>query len=400
MGPIHTLDDVIDMVRRRAALMSLVICVGGFVSIWVALSQTDIFSSTEVIQIEYSEIAGQKPTETGSWTQRLQVINQRLLASDNLLDAIDEFELYSDDPGLRSIEKVDLLRQSTQIQGVGTTGGDSVDDGSVSALAVTVTMQNPEKAHVVSHEIALQIIELSARLRIEQARETLDFFILQEEKLSARSATLDARIAGYRSSVDTSGVGLPGSYHFEIAALIAAIREIDKKSIALQLKSDQIDSAALQATADRMHADFQREIHNLAAQKTMLIKRKQILESTPKDQRMLTEFVRQQEQLQGQLDETIRQLSAAEVGFRLESQRKIERLTVLEHATIADNPVNVSRTFIVMFGLAVSTFAAFFLALLFEYRNRVVRTASQMQRELGYPPIMSIPFLDGSQNRS
>lgn len=236
-------------------------------------------------------------------------------------------------------------------------------------------------------------------MRIAQARETLDFFLLQEERLTARVALLEMRIVGFRNENDISNAGNVDIRRFEIAAINSAILEIDRQSATLQRKSNQIDSTVWQTTADLMRAEFQKEIDNLEAQKTMLTERKQVLEINPEDQRELTTFVRQLEQFQSQLDETLRHLVKAEVGFRLESLHQFERLTVLEPASTPSYPMTASRIQLVMAGIVFSIVAAFVLALLFEFRDRVLRTATQMQRELGYAPIVSIPFLDDSKNR-
>ena len=51
MGPIRSLDDLIDMVRRRAQLLARMIAASCVFSVLFALSQQHQFQSTEVIQI-------------------------------------------------------------------------------------------------------------------------------------------------------------------------------------------------------------------------------------------------------------------------------------------------------------------------------------------------------------
>lgn len=395
MGPIHSLDDVVDMLRRRAFPIVFVIVTGAIVSLWVALNQTPVFSSSEVIQIEPPEIAVELAlaTATGSWAKRLQMIEQRLMARDNLRDLIDEFGLYAEQPALRPSDKIDQLRQSIQIQS-------AVASGLISKVTITATLQSPTQAAAIAHEIAKQTIDHSDILRIASARETLDFFLLQESKLTARIDILEARIAGFRNSDDISITGIVDFRRYEIAAINSAIFEIDRQYNTLQSKVDQIDETIWQATADKMLGGFQQEMTNLNAQKSMLADRKQLLETIPQDQRELTKSVRQLEQLNNQLNETLPQLAKAEVSYRLESQHRLERLTVLEPAKIPVYPVAVPRVQMVITGIMISLMAAFGLALLLESRNRAIRTASQMQRELGYAPIVSIPPLDGSKTRS
>lgn len=403
MVSIHSLDDVVDMIRRRAVLISCVVCLGAIVTVWIAMNQTPVFSSTEVIQIEPPKVAEELAlaTTTGLWAKRLQVIEQRLMTRENLLDLVDEFGLYAEQPGLRPSDKVGQLRQSIQFQVGPATGKTNSDDGgAISKVTITATLPKPEQAQAVTREIAKQTIDLSDILQITRARETLDFFLAQESKLTARIDTLEARIAGFRNSEDISITGIVDFRRYEIAALNSAIFEIERQAITLQRKADQIDETIWQATADRTLIDLQQEMAGLNAQKTMLINRKHLLETTPQNQRELNKSVRQLEQLKTQLNDTSLQLARAEVNFRLESQHRLERLTVLELAEIPVYPVAVPRMQMVITGFMISLMAAFGLALLIESRNRAIRTANQMQRELGYAPIVSIPRLDGTKTRS
>jgi len=333
----------------------------------------------------------------------LQLIEQRLMARDNLLALISEFDIYADLAELRSSEKVNLLRESVRIKGVAAAREGYSDDGTISVLTISAKMDSPEQAQQVAHELARQTIELSANTRIAQARETLDFFVLQEEKLSARVAVLTSRITAFRNKYEVS---VPGGVEFrrsEIATINAAILEIARQSITLQREIDAVDRTTRQATAARIVADLQSQIDNLDAQRTMLAGRKielaESIETTPEIQRELGTFERQLEQLQSQLIETSLRRTEADIGFRLESQRQSERLTVLEPALLPDFPVTSSRKRIALLGAAISIGSAFVLALLMEIRNPVIRSAAQMQRELGFAPVVSIPVLEVSTKR-
>jgi uncharacterized protein involved in exopolysaccharide biosynthesis len=52
MGPIYTLADFLDMLRRRMGLVSAVLIVGVIGSVRWALSVPHVYESSEVIQIE------------------------------------------------------------------------------------------------------------------------------------------------------------------------------------------------------------------------------------------------------------------------------------------------------------------------------------------------------------
>lgn len=402
MGPIYSLDDIIDMVRRRVPVMLFVICLGCIVSLWSAMNQTHMYSSAEVIQIARPRIADDlaRSTVAGSSARRLQLIEQQLMARDSLMEAIERYGLFENLPGLRPSEKVNMLREAIHIRGVAAAREGYSDDGTISVLTISARMETPEQAQQIAHEFASRTIELSVSSRIEQARETLDFFILQEEKLMARVAVLEERIAAFRRTNDISVAGGLEFRRSEIAAINAAILDIARQNITLQRRADGIDSTVRQATATRQLTGLQSQMDGLEAQKTMLNARKTelaaIIDANPEIQRELGSFERQLQQLQLQLSETLLRRTDAEVGFRLESQRQSERLTVLEPAPLPDFPVTSSRKRIALMGAVASVVVAFFVALVMEFRNPVIRTAGQMQRELGFAPVVSIPYLDVS----
>ena len=82
----------------------------------------------------------------------------------------------------------------------------------------------------------------------------------------------------------------------------------------------------------------------------------------------------------------------AEMGNRLEANSQAERLIVIEPAVLPENPVAPSRKKIAALGTMVALMAALALAFGLELRRPVIRTAAQMQRELGLMPAVVIPL--------
>jgi protein tyrosine kinase modulator len=99
-------------------------------------------------------------------------------------------------------------------------------------------------------------------------------------------------------------------------------------------------------------------------------------------------------QLQLELELISTQRTEAEVGYRLENQRQAERLTVIEPAALPDYPVTGGRKRIAILGGMMSVAFALIVAFVLELRNPVIRTAAQLEREVGFAPVVSIPYLD------
>ncbi|MFY0311243.1 DUF874 domain-containing protein [Leisingera sp. D0M16] len=400
MGPIYSLGDFLDMVRRRLFTIVCIFVLGCLVSLWVAASQQHQYETAEVLQVTQPQIAGElaKSTVEGSSARRIQLIEQRLMARGTVLEVIEKFGLYADMEALTQLQKVALLRESVRITGVAAAREGFADDGTISVLTITARMPTAEQAQQVASEFGRRTIELSVATRIDQARETLSFFAGKEAALADQVAALEDEIAAYRNEND---VTLPGTIEFrraEIAALNEGLLEIARERIEIRRAADQAQATERPATARRMQEDAEQQLATLEAQEQLLTERKAGLEAslqtTPEVERQLGAYDRQLAQLQAELGQMTARRNEAEVGFRLETGRQAERLTVIEPAPLPDYPVTGARKTKALMGAAASLIVALLAAFLQELRHPVLRTAAQMERETGLVPVVSIPVMD------
>lgn len=399
MGPIYSLADFLDMLRRRVGMISFFVIAGAFASAIYALSVPHTYSASEVIQIEQPKISDElaRSTVEGSAARRLQLIEQQLMARGNLIGLIDEYGLYANLPALKLSEKVDLLRQSVSITGLAAVREGFADDGAISVLTITARMDSPELARDVAHALADATRDLASNQRAEQTRETLAFFQDREATLISQIAELEAELAAFRSENDIS---IEGSLEFrrsELGSLNDALLELEREIIDARLDLENLDrSGGVRATTlARQEEELNRLLDSLRTQRDLLLERRAALsasiETTPEVERTLAEFERRREQLREQLDIISARRNEAEVGYTLESAERGERLITLEEAQLPDRPVSRSRKMMVIMGTVGAAFLGLGLAFLLELRRPVMRTARQMQRETGLLPVVSIP---------
>ncbi len=405
MGPIFSLTDFFRMLRRRAAAIVYVIVLGSILSLWLALNQQHMYGSTEVLQVTRPTIADDlaRSTVEGSSARRMQLIEQRLMARGSLLEIIEKFGLYQDQPSLTSTEKVVRLRNAVNITGVAAAREGFTDDGTISVLTISATMPTALQAQQVASEFGRRTIELSVSSRIEQARETLSFFAEKEAALSSQIAVLEDEIASFHAAND---VVLPGTVEFrrsEVTAINQGLLDIAREKILIRREADQASATERPATARRLLAEAQEQLETLDAQHALLSQRKRELEAalqtTPEVQRQLGAYTRQVQALQGELEVVSARRNEAEVGFRLETSRQGERLTVLEPAGLADYPSTGSRKKKAVMGGVASILVALAVAFALELRTPVLRTAKQMERETGLEPVVAIPVLRAASGR-
>jgi len=397
MGPVQTFADFLDMVRRRAGLILLIAVLGCAVSVLVALERPHLYRSTEVIQVVQPKVAGElaRSTIEGSAAQRLQSIEQRVMARDSVLEVVEIFGLYADFPAMTPAEKVDALRESASIKLTAAAGNGH--DGSVSILTVTAEMPTPGQASQIAHEFARRTIALSRESRLEKARETLAFFSAREETLREQVERVEDQMTAFRRAND---LALPGTLNFrrdEIAGINQELLTIARERIRIERTAEQARQTQRQATADRILADTNAQIATLDAQSRLLEARKTELESSietsPQTDRQINAFESQLERLRAELGVASARRTEAEVGYRLETQGQGEQLTVIEPAMAPDYPFTPSRKKMVLAGGFASLLAALATALALEVLNPVMRTAAHMERDLGIKPVVSVPRL-------
>lgn len=405
MGPIRTLDDILDMLRRRARLIFFVIFIGSIAAIVFALKQPHLYFSTEVIQIERPQIANELAPTTieGSSARRLQLVQQQVMSRETILDIIAELGLYADLPALTDSEKVGLFRSSVTIEGIAAAQEGGVSDGTVSALTISAMMGSPEHAQAVAHEIGARTIELSASARREKASATLEFFVAQEKALDEAIAALEKELATYRTENETSLTGASALSQAEFTSLNEAILAVQRNRITLQQELDSIDRSTVRPATQRRIEQLELEIQSLDEQETFLEDRianlRNSMTASPEVERQVGIFQSRLEQYQDQREIIAAHRADAEIGDRLEANRQAERLVVLDPAILPDYPAEPSRKKLALMGIVASVMAALGLSYLLELCNPVIRSSAQLQREVGITPAVTIPNLKLKRRR-
>ena len=405
MGPIHTFDDIKDMVRRRIWVILLFTVLGCIASVLFALSRPHVYLSSEVLQIERPRITDELAPSTveGSSARRLQLIEQQLMARDTVLEIIAQHDLFENMPALSPTEKVALFRESVTIEGVAATREGGTDDGTVSALTIMALLGSPEKAQAVAHELGTRTVELSARERTAKTQATLDFFLQEEAALVDAIAELEREISDFRSANDISIAGTVEFRQAEVGSINDAILDVERSRIALTRELQTLSEGQQRPATRRRIGELTTQIRALEEQSVFLERRseelQQTLTSSPEVERKTNIFQLRLAQYQDQLEEISARRADAEIGHRLESNRQSERIQILEPAPLPEYPASSSRKKLALMGAVASVMGALFVAFLLELRNPVVRTGAQLHRELGILPAACIPVANISPTK-
>jgi uncharacterized protein involved in exopolysaccharide biosynthesis len=388
MSAIQSMPDLLRLLHRRLWLIVLVGMVGALLSVIIALNQPKVFQATAIIQIESPQVGRDLTGQTIATdaNHRLQLIEQRLMARDNLVKVIERHGLFANVPNMPLAEKVHQLRVSARITPI-TVGIPGMGPATApSGLSVTVNLNDPVKAAEVANDFVETVIAQNRERRMDLVRETLDFFSAEEARVSAQIAEVEGVIADFKRA---NGASLPAS----ITPVREELRTLNETLLALD---QQIITLETESSRQRQEV-FARQIGQLTDQRALVSTRiaanEAALAAAPRVERELGALTRDLTQLQDQLSTITTNRVEAEMASVLESRQQQERFEILETAIPPEFPVSASRKKLAIAGALASLVLGLALVITLELLNPAIRSAAQLEKELEITPVVTIPVV-------
>lgn len=177
-------------------LLTAVLIFSGFAATAVLLPAT--YTSTARILVESQQIPTNMVQSTvGSpATERLRVIEQRLMTRETLLEIANRFNVFADRRDLSPSQIVAEMRTATTFRVVSLGGG----RGGGGALIFNMSFSNPNAAVAarVVGEYVTRILEDNLRLRTARAADTYSFFEQESQRLSGDLSSVEAAIVEFK----------------------------------------------------------------------------------------------------------------------------------------------------------------------------------------------------------
>lgn len=123
------------------------------------------------------------------------------------------------------------------------------------------------------------------------------------------------------------------------------------------------------------------------------------IEATPENAIRLEALEREYATIEGQYNQAISRLSAAQTGERIEVLSKGARMTVIEQASIPSEPTSPNRKKIAAAGIGLGGALAVGFFVLIEFMSRSIRRPSDLTRALNIQPLATVPYLETSGAR-
>ena len=379
-------DEILGMLRRRFVAFGTIAVLGISISLIYALGLPKLYETSAVIQIENSAVSDSLvPTQNSTRIlQQLQRTEQRLMARDQLLEMISEFQLFSDLKDASSNEKVFMLRQSTRIEQVINPTLQWRTDVSPTALTITVRLGDAELVALVANRFVSNVVAENRLRREERVRDTLQFFNGEEARVGREISSLDTEIAAFKRANEGA---LPDS----ITGRRTQLASLEETDLVLEQQLIELTSGS----DEDLRENVSKKIDLLEEQRQAISERRAAIEASlaaaPQVEKAFNTLQRRLELLEEQYRVITRHRAEAEMGQMLEESRQSENYEVLELAEVPEAPIAPSRKKVFAMGVMGSLALASALVYLLEILNPVIRTASQMERKLNIRPVVSIP---------
>ncbi len=402
MGPIQTIEDLINLLRRRGVMMALIITLAASATLAHVLMRPEVYEAIAVIQVQSPSVGGEESQSSNQIARLLQTTEQQLTTRESLLEMIERHNLFSDTEGMNDDNKIYAMRTAVTFQSIATASQQAFGTPtSVSALTITVRLDEAEQAARVANDFAQNVLDRSIASQASRARDAATFFQTEEERISRQISALEDEIERFKAA---NPVVDEGTIAGERATIDAEIRAVNQEILAAQA-----ELASLREK-ERLRETDRRRIIDLEARETVLKSQRAALEGqrqslvdrvarTPEIERQLGAYARNLEQLQSQFQSVSERKVDAETTLRLEQENHADRFSLLERAVVPEYPVGGGRKKLLFAGTMAGIIAAFGLALLLETMNPVIRTSGQMYRQLGIRPVITLPELDLAKGR-
>lgn len=399
MGQIQSLDELVSFLLRRKFLILACFVLGSVAAVLFALSRGQTYEASAAIQVEMPTVTAGATDNDRSMAaaQVLQSIEQRLTTRESLQAVIERHGLYADLPGLSSDRKMALLRNSISFQGVDSAAGQVYGQArNLSAIIITARMGDADMAARIANDFAQGVLDQSAAGTRDRAQQNVSFFAEEEARLWDQLSALEREIAEYKNQHSAALPSEAAAMRTELTGLDSDIRRASQDRIAAVREAETIRAKeTLRETDRRQLEDLTQRIGVLDAQiATADARRKELadaLAATPEVERVLAAYDRQLTQMQSQYEVVTGRLAEAETDLRLAERQQTERFILLDRALTPESPVGGGRKKIAFAGAFASLIGGLVLAFVLELLNPVVRTAAQMERQLGLRPVVLIP---------
>ncbi|MBK7522598.1 MAG: lipopolysaccharide biosynthesis protein [Gammaproteobacteria bacterium] len=234
-----SIEDYIAILKRRRWRIIVPAAVVFFLALLLALGLPATYRSTATILIEEQEIPQDlvRSTISSFAAEQVQVITQRVMTVENILQTVDKLDLYgqrSADSKMPRTTVAEKFREDVKLDLV---SADVLDPRSGRAMEATIAFtlafdeRNPATAQKVTNELVTLYLNENLRSRSVKASSASQFLGEEAEALNVELKQLEGELASFKEQHKGA---LPEFYQFNLSVVERTEREISEVGLRLQ----------------------------------------------------------------------------------------------------------------------------------------------------------------------
>ncbi len=267
------LSDYLSIMRRRAVYLIAIFVVVLLSAIAAAYVISPSYRATGTIMVELPQILeGVVPkSNRNDLDERINVIKQRVMTRESMLQIINKYSLYSENAGNQTTtDLIDKMRNRIEVESISSDDSRSSRQG-LPAIAFTISFEDksPQVALQVTNDLVALFLDWNIKLRTEGATETTEFLTQESDKLKAEVDRLEAKIAAFKQQ---NSENLPEQLGLRTTMMSRAENDLYTVERDIRSSNEELRSleAELAAAKHGMSDDPSQTLQALKAQYTKL----------------------------------------------------------------------------------------------------------------------------------
>jgi hypothetical protein len=361
----------LELLKRRIFYFLIPFGLISVLGLGFAVTQKPRYLSEGKILVESQAIASDlvKPIVTGSTSERILRIQQRVMTRDNLLSIASKFGLFPGSARLEKMRKSTLLKPAEE--------GNSYQNLPTIAFVVGFEHESPELAMRVANEFVTSIVDEDARSRTGRAMEAVKILADEAKDIEGKIESVQAQISEIARRPRDEVPEAPDQEKSQLAALAA-------------LKADLIQKSSVYSDAHPAVS---------ALKKRIAAMEKSLTQSTPTPKTRSTQLdeldaaKRQRDVLEKRLADTNNKLATARLSEKLDQGHQAERFQVIESPSIPLKPEKSGRLKIIGIAFALATALGVGAVVARELLDGSIRSRHQLSGIVDNHLVVAIPFI-------
>jgi polysaccharide chain length determinant protein (PEP-CTERM system associated) len=193
-----TVSDYLSILRRRALVLVVIFVVVLLIAIVLAFKLPPTYRASGTIMVETPQllegVVAPKQNKN-DMEERINLVKQRVMTREGLLQVINKHSLFKEGPGKRSPnDLIEMLRSRIVVETI------TSNQPNVPASTFTISFDDrrPEVALQVTNDLVTLFLDWNVKLRTEDATETATFLSQESNKLKAEVDRLEEKIGAFK----------------------------------------------------------------------------------------------------------------------------------------------------------------------------------------------------------